>query len=180
MVLLNTTSTTTTSQRLNWWFNNTSTTTTYSEDSVVVSRSLNNQVTKFLEEWKLYFEIDWGVFVIIKYMFCGGRGMNICFCTWRGDIILLMKYLNYYCDMCDLLAVRREKLKNYMEAVHRDGDFNVTSVQEAAWRFNHCNITLWEWGDGYLFLYLEGDIILIWLLWCFAFCNTNVLGWEIG
>ena len=35
--------------------NTTSTTTTSSGDSVVVSRSLNNQVTEFLEEWKLHF-----------------------------------------------------------------------------------------------------------------------------
>ena len=97
-------------QKLNWWFNNTSTTTTYSEDSGVVSRSLNNQVTNFLEEWKLYFVIDWGVLVIIKYMFCGGWEMNICFCTWRGDIILLMKYLNYYCDKCSRRSLKIQPL----------------------------------------------------------------------
>ena len=43
-----------------------------------------------------------------------------------------MNYLNYYCDKCGLLAVKREKLKSHMEAVHRDENFNVTNVQEEA------------------------------------------------
>ena len=34
----------------------------------------------------------------------------------------------YYCDKCGFLAARKEKLKSHMEAVHRDGDLNVTSV----------------------------------------------------
>ena len=34
----------------------------------------------------------------------------------------------YYCDKCGFLSAKREKLKSHMEAVHRDGDFNVISV----------------------------------------------------
>ena len=41
--------------------------------------------------------------------------MNICFCTWRGDIILIMNYLNYNSDKCGLLTVKRETLKSHME-----------------------------------------------------------------
>ena len=34
----------------------------------------------------------------------------------------------YYCDKCGFLAVRRDKLRCHMEAVHLHGDFNVTIV----------------------------------------------------
>jgi len=35
---------------------------------------------------------------------------------------------SYYCDKCGFLAAKRKKLRSHMEAVHKDGDFNVTSV----------------------------------------------------
>ena len=35
---------------------------------------------------------------------------------------------SYYCDKCGFPAAKKEKMKSHMEAVHRDKDFNVTSV----------------------------------------------------
>ena len=35
---------------------------------------------------------------------------------------------SYQCDECDYAAVKREELKSHVEAVHRDGVINVTSV----------------------------------------------------
>ena len=37
------------------------------------------------------------------------------------------KVRSYYCDKCGFPA-EKEKLKSNMEAVHKDEDFNVTSV----------------------------------------------------
>ena len=38
------------------------------------------------------------------------------------------KVRSYYCDKCGFPAEKKEKLKSNMEAVHKDEDFNVTSV----------------------------------------------------
>ena len=38
------------------------------------------------------------------------------------------KARSYYCDKCGFPAEKKEKLKSNMEAVHKDEDFNVTSV----------------------------------------------------
>ena len=35
---------------------------------------------------------------------------------------------SYYCDECGFPTAKKEKLKSHMNAVHRDGEFNVTSV----------------------------------------------------
>ena len=35
---------------------------------------------------------------------------------------------SYQCDKCDFTAVKVEDQKSHMEAVHRDENFNVTSV----------------------------------------------------
>ena len=37
----------------------------------------------------------------------------------------LPKDKSYYCDMCGFLAEKSEKLRNPMDAVHRDGDFSI-------------------------------------------------------
>ena len=54
--------------------------------------------------------------------------MDNCDKRSMSQFILVHKDKIYYCDKCGFLVARREKLRSHMEALHKDGDFNVTSV----------------------------------------------------